>query len=72
MKPINNSENYGKCVCVNCPLYGDCNKEKAEKLFCARHKSGCSMDNTKMCICGTCPVFAENKLTGGYFCINEI
>lgn len=72
MKPENNQENLIKCICKRCPLYSECNKGKNEILFCARQKSECSMDNTKMCICGACPVFSKNKLSGGYFCINEI
>lgn len=30
------------------------------------------MDSNKMCICGGCPVYRENDLAGGYFCINEL
>lgn len=71
-KPADNPENSGKCICPGCSLFTGCNQEKGEKLFCARRKSDCPMDNTKMCICGACPVFNENGLSGGYFCINEI
>jgi hypothetical protein len=72
MKPADNQENFGKCICGGCPLFSGCNREKAEKLFCARKKSICPMDNTKMCICGMCPVYAKNDLKGGYFCIKEM
>lgn len=72
MKPADTHENFAKCVCPMCTLFTDCNKEKDERLFCARRKSVCPMDNTKICICGTCAVFRENGLVGGYFCINEI
>lgn len=72
MKPEDNQENFKKCICMGCPLYNDCNREKKEKLFCARQKSQCSMDNTKRCICGACSVYSENELSGGYFCINAI
>ena len=71
-KPQNNQENLPLCICEKCSLFTDCNKEKQEMLFCARLKSGCKMDIKKMCICGTCKVFQNNELTGGYFCINEI
>ena len=73
MKPKNSAENYGKCFCVSCPLYTDCNKGSAERIFCARTKSGCAMDNGKMGRCPTdCPVYSENKLAGAYFCITGL
>lgn len=71
-KPEDNQENFVVCICDQCSLFMDCNKEKAEKLFCARKKSECEMDGKKMCICGMCPVFEQNKLIGGYFCLKEI
>ena len=71
-KPNDNPENFSQCICINCSLYTDCNKGKNEKLFCARKKSECPMDASKMCICGMCPVYKKNDLSGGYFCINEI
>ena len=56
MKPKNSAENYGQCLCIGCPLYTDCNKGKAERIFCARTPSGCAMDNGKMCRCPAgCP-----------------
>lgn len=72
MKPQDNPENFSKCICENCALFTECNKEGKEKLFCARKKSDCAMDASKMCICGVCPVYNDNNLSGGYFCINEI
>ena len=72
MKPQDSQENLEKCICERCALFSDCNRGQSEKLFCARKKSTCPMDNTKMCICGGCPVYGENDLKGGYFCINEI
>ncbi len=27
-----------------------------------------TMENMKMCICGTCPTFKQSPLTGGFFC----
>jgi len=72
MKTANTEDNMKKCICSRCPLYNDCNKENSEGLYCARTKTECPMDNTKACICGACVVFAENDLTEGYFCLNEI
>lgn len=71
-KPQDSQENFLLCICPQCSLFTDCNKEKAEKLFCARKKSGCEMDVKKMCICGMCRVYDQSKLAGGYFCVNEI
>jgi aldose sugar dehydrogenase len=71
-KPADNQNNFDSCICPNCSLFTDCNKEKSEKFFCGRKKSGCEMDPEKMCICGMCPVYTRNNLSGGYFCINEI
>ena len=67
-KPPDSQENFSLCICGKCPVFAVCNKEKTEKLFCAKKKSDCEMDAKKMCICGMCKVFADNKLTGGYFC----
>ena len=73
MKPKNNTDNYGKCFCINCPLYTECNKGNAERIFCARTTSSCSMNNGKMCRCPSdCPVYSENKLAGAYFCITGL
>jgi hypothetical protein len=73
MKPKNSAENFGKCICVNCPLFTDCNRNKGERLFCARTKSECAMDNKKSCLCPAgCPVYSENDLVGAYYCIVEL
>ena len=71
-KPSDFPENLSRCICADCSLYSDCNKDKDEKVFCARKKSLCAMDSKKFCICGMCPVYTDNDLKGGYFCINEI
>ena len=71
-KPSDSLENLSQCICANCSLYSDCNKNKNETLFCARKKATCPMDSKKFCICGMCPVYENNNLKGGYFCINEI
>jgi hypothetical protein len=72
MKPKSNEENFDKCVCINCPLFTDCNRNNGERIFCARTVSECAMDGTKTCICPQCPVYAENKLSGAYFCMIEL
>jgi len=73
MKPQNSAGNFDKCICIHCPLYADCNKNKAERIFCARTMSECAMDGGKMCICPAgCPVYSENKLAGAYFCITGL
>jgi len=71
-KPQDNQGNLSLCICGKCPLFTACNEKNNEKLFCAKKKSECEMDINKMCICGMCKVFDANKLTGGYFCKNEI
>ena len=72
MKPADNQKNFKNCVCPGCSLYIDCNSGKNEKLFCAREISECAMDPDKICICAGCPVYAENSLSGGYFCLNKL
>ncbi|MFA6306547.1 MAG: DUF2769 domain-containing protein [Patescibacteria group bacterium] len=69
-KISNTKENFAKCLCAGCPTYqaDSCAKENKEKLYCATGKSNCSLVN-KGCICGACPVWSENKLTKGYFCL---
>ena len=71
-KPQDNQENFLLCICEKCPLFTDCNRDRKEKLFCAKSESNCEMDVKKMCICGMCKVFHNNELIGGYFCKNEI
>lgn len=72
MKPANNSVNFEKCICPNCSLFSECNRDNGEKVFCARTPSSCVMDNQRLCICPKCPVYAENSLVGAYFCIVEL
>jgi hypothetical protein len=73
MKPQNSPENFEKCVCEVCPVYTECNRGKADRVFCARTKSDCEMETGKMCFCPVnCPVYSENKLVGAYFCKIEL
>ena len=69
MKPENSITNFEKCICPNCSLFYDCNKKNGERVFCARGASSCVMDDKRLCICPKCPVYAENGLSGAYFCI---
>jgi len=68
-KPADTPENFKRCICEGCPTFGavSCPKEKSEKLYCVRGKSACELPQ-KGCICGACPVWAENGLNAYYFC----
>lgn len=70
-KVANTKENFAKCACGNCPSYNDCMNKGKEKLYCAIGKSKCKFDKNG-CICGSCPVHAENKLDSGYYCASGI
>lgn len=72
MKPENNGLNRDKCICPTCRVFTSCNAEKDEKLFCARTKSVCAMNTNQACICSMCPVYNDNDLSGGYFCLTEL
>lgn len=72
MKPIDSEQNRTKCVCPNCLVFNDCSKIKKEIAFCAQTKSSCIKEAKDACICGSCPVYIENKLGGGYFCLSEL
>jgi hypothetical protein len=72
MAKVEKSEiNLKKCFCPNCPSYNECAKGKMEKLYCAG-EVGKSVCEYKMngCLCGGCPVHAENNLQAGYYCLN--
>ena len=67
---IKNEVNFSQCVCLNCPSYNECARDKSEKLYCATevgasdckyHKNGC--------ICASCPVHKNNSLNNGYYCL---
>ena len=55
-------ENFEKCICMKCPTYIQCMKDKNEGLFCARGKSACEVEEEE-CDCVDCPVDTEYKLT---------
>jgi hypothetical protein len=71
-KVIKNSVNEKKCICPNCPSYNSCAEGKKEVLYCADEvgKSACEY-KMNGCICGGCPVYSENNLKEGYYCINK-
>ena len=67
MKVPDTKENMMKCICVTCPTYNQCMKDKMQGFFCAKMKTDCKLDK-KNCICSGCPIWGEFKLAGGYFC----
>jgi hypothetical protein len=68
MPKVNDSqENFGKCICGQCPSYDECMKDKSEGLYCARGKSSCKFEK-KGCLCGACPVTSEFGLDKLYYC----
>ena len=66
----NTKENAGKCSCPRCPSYDECMAGKTEALYCGRDTTSCSV-KTNGCICAGCPVYSENNLNSGYYCINK-
>ena len=69
-KVQDNKESTDKCKCPVCPSYTECLKQKMASLFCARGKTECKV-SMNGCICGTCPVHAENNLDEGYYCLQK-
>ncbi len=67
MRPQDNEQNAGRCICPECPTYNDCMDGNDERLFCARGKTSCD-PTPNGCICGSCPVWSENQLSSYYFC----
>ncbi|MCL5010879.1 MAG: DUF2769 domain-containing protein [Patescibacteria group bacterium] len=57
-----------RCHCPSCPSYGDCMRQFSEALYCLTQKSACSVKSSG-CICGGCPIYKENNLKSGYYCI---
>jgi len=62
-------ENSEKCICKSCPSKDECMNNDKEWFYCARGESKCSVSQ-KGCLCGACPITAEFKLTGHYYCIS--
>ena len=65
-----NEKNVSRCSCPVCPSYNACAKAGNETLYCSADvvKSNCEY-KMEGCVCGVCPIHAENKLTSGYYCI---
>lgn len=55
--------NIQKCICLDCPTYNTCMKEKGEGLYCAKGKTDCKIDDEDECLCEQCPIDREYKLT---------
>ncbi len=68
MKVPDTKDNMVKCICMDCPTYNDCMKQKMEGLFCSKGKSLCKIGETG-CICGECPVTNEYDLARLYYCL---
>ncbi len=64
----NNDQNVQACACPKCPSYNDCAKKTKEVLFCSVGKGKCQY-HMNGCICMGCPVYKQNKLKTGYYCI---
>lgn len=62
-------ENMTKCLCVKCPTYNMCMKDKAERLFCSKGKTTCKLQEVG-CICTGCPIWLEYKLGALYYCVS--
>ena len=69
MKVPDTEENLMKCICMQCPTYNMCMKDKMEGLFCSRGKSTCELKELG-CICNKCPLWSEYVLNVLYHCVN--
>jgi hypothetical protein len=69
MKPEDNAQNAGDCICPDCPTYNACMGGTDERLYCSRGMTECD-PSAKSCICDRCPVWTENDLTSYYFCMD--
>lgn len=70
-----NEKNIELCKknCITCPThqYNNLGGTPPELLFCSRGKSDKPIHEIKDegCNCPACPVFIENELSGGWFCM---
>lgn len=67
MKVDNSQENYNLCICGTCPTHNECMTQKKEKLYCARGKTNCQLEQNG-CLCGECPVASKYQLKKLYYC----
>ncbi len=70
MTIVKDKKNMEKCLCPKCPSYNHCANLKKEALFCSEEvgKSKC-IQKKNGCICDQCPVYKENHLKTGYYCV---
>ena len=68
MKVPDTQENMMKCICMKCPSYNMCMKEKVEGLYCSKGKSACGFKEIG-CTCAHCPLWPEYKLKILYHCV---
>jgi hypothetical protein len=66
MKVPMTPENKNKCICLTCRTYS--HNSLRSRVFCAMGKSE-KTPQMKGCVCNSCPVSIEYKLSGYYFCI---
>lgn len=65
MQISDTEENRSRCLCPGCPSYPKvC---KGELLYCSVGKSKCDI-KAAGCICDSCPIWLEYKLSSLYFC----
>ena len=57
-----------RCICGNCPTYGECMKGRRETLFCALGKTACPAAR-KACLCPACSVTPAMGLKHGFYCL---
>ncbi|MBD3190392.1 MAG: DUF2769 domain-containing protein [Candidatus Heimdallarchaeota archaeon] len=75
-KVDDNKENKEICktICGMCPTYTNNQlhgEEEPQLLFCARGASNKKEIIDEGCICFSCPIFKEQGLEGGYFCMGK-
>lgn len=68
MKVPETKENMMKCICMKCPTYNICMKEKMEKFFCSKGKAKCKFKEMG-CICAECTLWSEYMLNVLYYCV---
>jgi hypothetical protein len=55
------------CICPECPTYESCDGEMPAFCLCESGHSAC-ITAERGCICGGCPVHAEEGFVYGYYC----
>jgi hypothetical protein len=57
------------CICPECPTYLSCDGDTLAFCLHVEGKSSC-ISGQHGCICGGCPVHAQEGFTYGYYCMN--